>query len=83
MHTAPHTPAHSPAHACTQSCTRLHRVLHAFQFTVVAFTVFALAGLGAFTPQVAFVSLTLVNNLTGPLTVLPHAIANLVMVSQS
>ena len=50
-----------------------------FQYTVVSFTIYTLTtGSGGLSAQIAFVSLTLVNSLTTPLTFLPNGIANLV-----
>ena len=49
------------------------------QYTVVSFTIYTMTtGSGGLSAQIAFVSLTLVNSLTTPLTFLPNGIANLV-----
>ena len=46
---------------------------------MVSFTIYTLTtGNGGLSAQIAFVSLTLVNSLTNPLTFLPNGIANLV-----
>ncbi len=61
------------------SCTLLLFLPLLSQYTVISFTLYTLtSGNGALSAQIAFVSLTLVNNLTVPLTFLPNGIANLV-----
>ena len=51
------------------------------QFAVVTFTVYTVTSGEPLTPQVAFVTLTLINNMTRSMTLLPMGIANMVQVS--